>query len=295
MASQIDFKELYEWCQVPVKDLENHPDLKIKLKILDTKEEVYQWAADDLIQEVTQKNKSGKPTRWILPCGPTKQYPLLADIINRERISLKNTHIFHMDDLLDWQTRLLPLNHPLSYQGWMRRLLYNNIDDELNVPEKQRHFPNPDDIDSVSKAIKEVGGVDAMYTGIGYHGHIAYNEAPYTPWQSITKEEFRNSKSRILPINVDTTIAISQREMGGCSHVVPQMGITIGMKDMLSAKRIRLLSVTGTWKRTVLRIALFGPVTVEYPVTFTQEHPDVLLVVDKDTIEIPFSLPEDIL
>ena len=295
MASQINFKELYEWCQVPVKDLENHPDLKIKLKILDTKEEVYQWAADDLIREVTQKNKSGDPTRWILPCGPTKQYPLFADIINHERISLKNTHVFHMDDLLDWQTRLLPLNHPLSYQGWMRRLLYNNIDDDLNVPEEQRHFPNPDDIDSVSKAIEEVGGVDAMYTGIGYHGHIAYNEPPYTPWQSITKEEFRNSKSRILPINVDTTIAISQREMGGCSHVVPQMGITIGMKDMLSAKRIRLLSVTGSWKRTVLRIALFGPMTVEYPVTFTQEHPDVLLVVDKETIEIPFSLPEDIL
>ena len=295
MASQINFKELYEWCQIPVKDLENHPDLKIKLKILDLKEEVYQWAADDLVKEVSQKNEFGEPTRWILPCGPTKQYPLFADIINRERINLENTHVFHMDDLLDWQTRLLPLNHPLSYQGWMRRQLYNNIDLDLNVPEEQRHFPNPNDIDSVTNAIEAVGGVDAMYTGIGYHGHIAYNEPPYTPWQSITKEEFRNSKSRILPINVDTTIAISQREMGGCSHVVPQMGITIGMKDMLSAKRIRLLSVTGSWKRTVLRIALFGPVTIEYPVTFTQEHPDVMLVVDKDTIEIPFSLPEDVI
>ncbi|MFN2302169.1 MAG: hypothetical protein ACK2TV_00410, partial [Anaerolineales bacterium] len=100
---------------------------------------------------------------------------------------------------------------------------------------------------------------------------------------------------RILPINVDTIIAISQREMGGCSHVVPQMGITIGMKDMLSAKRIRLLSVTGTWKRTVLRIALFGPVTVEYPVTFVQEHPDAMLIVDRNTIETPFKLPDNLL
>ena len=101
MTSQIDFKELYEWCQVPVKDLENHPNLKIKLKIFDTKEEVLQWTANDLIQEVSQKNKLGEPTRWILPCGPTKQYPIFADIINRERIRLNNTHTFHMDDLLD--------------------------------------------------------------------------------------------------------------------------------------------------------------------------------------------------
>ena len=63
---------------------------------------------------------------------------------------------------------------------------------------------------------------------------------------------------------------------------------------MLSAKRIRLLSITGTWKRAVLRIALFGPVTIEYPVTFTQEHPDTMLVVDRDTIEVPFSLPDDL-
>jgi glucosamine-6-phosphate deaminase len=294
MASKIDFKDLYKWCQIPVDKLENHPDLKMKLKIFDTKEEVIQWAADDLVQEVKQKNEQGKPTRWILPCGPTKQYPIFADVVNKERISLKNTHIFHMDDLLDWQTQLLPLDHPLSFQGWMRRRLYDLIDPELGVPEEQRHFPNPSDIDSVSRGIQAVGGVDAMYTGVGYHGHIAYNEPPYSPWNSITNEEFKNSKSRILPINVDTTIAISQREMGGCSQVVPPMGITIGMKDMLCAKRIRLLSVTGSWKRTVLRIALFGPVTLEYPVTFVQEHPDSMLIVDRDTIEVPFSLPDQL-
>jgi len=294
MASEINFKDLYEWCQVPVDNLENHPDLKIKLKILETKEEVHQWIADDLIKEVKQKNAEGKPTRWILPCGPTKQYPIFADIVNKERISLKNTHVFHMDDLLDWQTQLLPLDHPLSYQGWMLRRFYKNIDPELNIPENQRHFPDPNDISSVSRAIEAVDGVDTMYTGVGYHGHIAYNEPPYTPWQSITNEEFRQSKSRILPINIDTIIAISQREMGGCSHVVPQMGITIGMSDMLSAKRIRLLSVTGSWKRTVLRIALFGPVTIEYPVTFVQEHSDAMLIVDRNTIEIPFTLPDSI-
>lgn len=292
MSSRIDKKQLYEWCQIPVDQLENHPDLKIKLKILDTKEEVYQWAAEDLANEVRKKNQENKPTRWIMPCGPTGQYPIFAKMVNEERISLKNLHVFHMDDLLDWETRPLPLNHPLSYQGWMRRVFYDPIDPELAVPEEQRHFPTPFDIDAVSRAIADAGGADAMYTGVGYHGHIAYNEPPYDPWWTITEEEFLNSRSRILPINVDTTIAISQREMGGCSHIVPPLGITIGMKDMLSAKRIRLLSVTGTWKRAVLRIALFGPQTIEYPVTFVQRHPDAMLIVDRNTIEPAFYLNE---
>lgn len=295
MTSSLNFKDIYEWCQNPVKDLENHPDLKMRLKIFDTKEEVLRWAAEDLFQELKAKNAAGEPTRWILPCGPTRQYPIFAEMVNKEGISLKNVHVFHMDDLLDWQTQLLPLDHPLSYQGWMRRKFYDTVDPELAVPEEQRHFPDPNNIDGVSRAIEAVGGVDAMYTGVGYHGHIAYNEPPYSPWNSISKEEFRNSKSRILPVNVDTIIAISQREMGGCSHIVPPMGITIGMKDMLSAKRIRLLSVTGTWKRAVLRIVLFGPVTVEYPATFVQEHPDAMLVVDRDTIAVPFTLPENVL
>ena len=290
MSSQIDKEKLYEWCQIPVNKLEDHPDLKMKVKIFDTKEEVLQWAAQDLIDEVVKNNAAGKPTRWILPCGPTGQYKIFADIVNKEGISLKNVHVFHMDDLLDWETRPLPLNHPLSYQGWMRRAFYDPIDPSLAIPEEQRHFPTPFDIDSVSRAIEACGGTDAMYTGVGYHGHIAYNEPPYDPWRTITEEEFLNSKSRILPINVDTTIAVSQREMGGCSHIVPPLGITIGMKDMLSAKRIRLLSITGSWKRTVLRIALFGPQTIEYPVTFVQRHPDSMLIVDRDTIEPAFNL-----
>jgi len=290
MSSQIDPKQLYEWCQVSVEDLENHPDLKMKLKILDTKDEVYQWTAEDLLAEVKSNNAAGKPTRWILPCGPTHQYPIFSRMVNEQQVSLKNVHVFHMDDLLTWETRPLPLGHPLSYQGWMRRIFYDTVEPELAIPENQRHFPNPFDIDAVSRAIEEVGGTDAMYTGVGYHGHIAYNETPYDPWRTITEEEFLNSKSRILPINVDTTIAISQREMGGCSHFVPPMGITIGMKDMLSANRIRLLSVTGTWKRTVLRIVLFGPQTIEYPATFVQRHPDAMLVTDRETLEIPFTL-----
>ena len=36
------------------------------------------------------------------------------------------------------------------------------------------------------------------------------------------------------------------------------MAVTLGMKDLLSAKRIRLYTDGGAWKQTILRILLFA-------------------------------------
>jgi glucosamine-6-phosphate deaminase len=65
------------------------------------------------------------------------------------------------------------------------------------------------------------------------------------------------------------------------------MAITLGMKDLLSAKRLRFFSDTGAWKRTVIRYFLFGEPTLEYPVTLTQSHPDLMVVADRDSVLPP--------
>ncbi len=283
MTSTIDAQKLFEWCHIPVEELENHPKAKVPIKILDKKEAVHRWAAEDMLRELKANNDAGKLTRWILPCGPTAQYPLFVKMVNEQGVSLRNLHVFHMDEYLDWQGRPLPLDDHFSFEGWMHRNFYDPVEHTLRVPEEQRHFPSVYDIDGIGRAIGEVGGVDTTYAGIGYRGHIAYNESPRSPWYSISLEEYRNSKTRILHLNEDTLIAISLRSVGGCSHAVPPMAITMGMKDLLSAKRLRFISDTGVWKRTVIRYFLFGPESVEYPVSLAQTHPDVMLIVDRNT------------
>jgi glucosamine-6-phosphate deaminase len=287
MTSFIDPEALFSWCRIPAEELENHPQARVPVKIFSTPDDVYRWTAREMVEEIKEKNRAGQPVRWILPCGPRGQYPYFARMVNEERISLKNIHVFHMDDSLDWQARPLPLDHPFSYEGWMRRNFYGPIDPELNVPEGQRHFPNVYEIDAISEAIAQAGGVDTVFGGIGYRGHIAFNEPPRSPWYTVTAEEFANSRTRILHLNEDTLIALSQRSAGGCSHAIPPMAITLGMKDLLSAQKIRLISETGAWKQAVIRVLLFGEQTVEYPVTFVQGHPDVLLAVDQKTAAPP--------
>ena len=141
--------------------------------------------------------------------------------------------------------------------------------------------------DAIAEKMKEVGGIDSAYGGIGYRGHIAFNEPPRSPWYRITTEQFRDCTTRILHLNDDTLIAISQRAAGGCSDIVPPLVVTLGMRELLSAKRIRLYSETGAWKQTVIRILLFGNVSPEIPVTYCQKHADCMVTVDAATAACP--------
>jgi glucosamine-6-phosphate deaminase len=280
-------QELFAWCRIPPEELPSHPKAKVKLRVLPAPRDVYEDIATTMIDELKSNNLANKSTRWILPCGPRGQYSIFTERVNRERINLKNLHVFHMDDHLDWQGRHLPLDHPYSYQGWMTRNFYDRIDQALNVPSEQRHFPLVSRPDAMAEAIKKVGGIDSVFGGIGYRGHIAFNEPPRSPWYRVSKDEFRNCTTRILHLNEDTLIALSQRGAGGCSDVVPPMAITLGMRELLAAQRIRLYSDTGAWKQTVIRILLFGNVSPEIPVTYVQEHEDCVVTVDAATAACP--------
>ncbi|HMD42706.1 MAG TPA: hypothetical protein VKH45_06505 [Candidatus Acidoferrum sp.] len=287
MSAYESSQQLFEWCKIPAEELPSHRHAKVKLRVLPKPSDVYEDIAATMLDEVKRNNEANRPTRWILPCGPRGQYSIFADGVNRERIDLKNLHVFHMDDHLDWQGRHLPLDHPYSYQGWMNRNFYGSIDSNRRVPLEQRHFPNISRLDAMAEEIKQVGGIDTVYGGIGYRGHIAFNEPPRSPWYRVSKEEYRNCTTRVLHLNEDTLIALSQRGAGGCSDVIPPMVITVGMRELLAARRLRLYSETGAWKQTVIRILLFGNVSPEIPVTYVQEHADCVVTVDAATAACP--------
>ncbi len=105
----------------------------------------------------------------------------------------------------------------------------------------------------------------------------------------MTTDELRDSRTRLVPLAVDTIIAHAQRSAGGNVFAVPPMAITLGMRDMLAARRVRLYIDTGTWKRTILRILLFADADVDYPATLFGGHPDVRVVADRDSAVAPLA------
>ena len=132
--------------------------------------------------------------------------------------------------------------------------------------------------------------IDITYGGWGQDGHIAYNQARRHPFSSLSLDDLRNCSVRVQDNNLDTIIALAQRTFGCAYQFVPPMSVTLGLKECLSAKKVRLFSDTGAWKQTALRVALFSEPTPEYPMTLLQEHPDALVTATLETATHPVSI-----
>jgi glucosamine-6-phosphate deaminase len=273
------------YLRIPAEELTQAS--KIPLTILPDLDTLHEHFARSIADEIKRNNELERLSRLILPVGPVGQYPLLAHICNQERIHWKNVVVFNMDEYCDWQGRAIPPEHPLSFKGFMQRSLIAKLDPELRLPSDQLHFPDPLNLDRISQAIQEVGGVDTCYGGIGYHGHIAFNEPPISRWYKLTPEQFRNSLTRIVPLAPETIVMNSIRATGGNPAELPPMAVTLGMADIFAAKRIRLYCQGGAWQRTVLRIALMSDEDVDYPVTLLQDHPDYAIFTTQDTAQPP--------
>ena len=257
--------------------------VKIKFEILPNPELLFNHMARSIAEEIKNNNTANEITRLILPVGPVGQYPLLVEICNQERISWKNVHTFNMDEYCDWQGRPLPDGHPLSFKRFMMTQLFDQLDDDLQIPDDHVHFPDPMHLDVISNQIAAVGGIDTCYGGIGYHGHVAFNEPPNSLYSRVSIDEFRNSQTRIVHLNPDTLVMNSIWNTGGNPYNLPGIAVTLGFKDILASRRIRLYCSGGSWQRTVLRTALLSEPDIDYPVTLLQDHPDYSIIADEDT------------
>lgn len=272
----------------PINNLVKNSNIKVSIH---PRKEIYYKLARMIAEEINEQNKKGEPTRLILPVGPKPQYEILVDIINKERISCRNLFTFNMDEYLDWQGRMIPFDHPLSFRGFMQTNFFNLLDPELEIPENQIFFPDPRSLDHLAKVIETIGGIDTCYGGIGCHGHLAFNEPPISRFNSVTLEEFRKSTTRILSLAPETITMNAARSAGGNFLDFPPMAVTIGMKEILSSRRICLCADGGEWQRFAVRMALAGPVCIDYPVTLLQEHPNAILLIDEETAIPPAMHP----
>ncbi len=282
-------KKLYEWCRIPYAELEKHPARKIPFRLVRDSAVMGDLMARELVEAIRVAEKRGESFRAIIPCGPSCWYKPFTDLVNRERVSLKRFVVFHMDECLDWQGRELPRAHPYSFRGFMERHFYAPVDPELAVPEGNRHWPRADNVERIAAAVA-AAPIELTYGGWGQDGHIAYNQARRHPYSLIGLEELAASTVRVQENNWDTVLALAQRTFGTAWQFVPPLSVTLGLKECLSAKKVRLFSDTGAWKQTALRVALFSEPDPEYPITLLSRHPDALLTATLETATHPISL-----
>ena len=219
---------------------------KFPLIIMKDNAEVFKSMADEMADTIVEHNAKGEKTVFICPVGPVGQYPYFVDRVNSEKISLKNVWFINMDEYLDDNKEWVSIDHPLSFRGFMKRTVYDKINPELVM--------------------------DICFGGIGINGHVAFNEAD----GSLSNEEFLAQQTRVLKITPETRTANAIGDFNGALEDMPHYCITIGINEISHARKIRL-GCFRNWHRAVVRRAVYGEQTSEFPVSLLQNHSDINL------------------
>jgi glucosamine-6-phosphate deaminase len=223
-------------------------------------------SADDLARRAADMLGAivrGKPDAVLgLATGktPLGLYAELSRRVAAGDIDLRGVVAFAIDELHG-----VPRDHPATNASYFAR--------ELSVPLAALHImdseaPDPQaECDRVRELIERAGGLDLVMLGIGRNGHLAFNE-PGSPFDSRARR---------------VTLAQSTREQYvpyfGSLEQTPAFGLTLGLSDLLAARKALLLA-TGADKAEIVAHALEGPVSEQVPASALQRHPDATVLLD---------------
>lgn len=169
---------------------------------------------------------------------------------------------------LDEYCNLSP-DHPQSYRYFMNYHLF----DRVNINKKNTFVPDGMTEGKEAAArydalIESLGGIDLQVLGIGQNGHIGFNE----PGEFI-------ADTHMVTLS-ESTIKANARLFASPDEV-PKSAVTMGLRGILSAKKILLLA-SGKNKKQALEGALYGPITADLPASVLQLHPKVIVITDCD-------------
>lgn len=257
----------------------------IKLNVCEAEVDMYWKVAIEVLETIEENNRKGEPTLMVVPYGPLGPYARIAYLVNKYRVSLKNCTFINMDEYLTDDLKYIDKDDPLSFRGGMERTFYQKVDEELNVLPENRYFPDPDKLDEPMNLIKKFGKLDMVFGGVGINGHYAFNEPPKEN-EIVSNEEFLNRSTRILEVSNETRTINSFMNCGGNLDAIPRYCITVGMKEMFMAKKVRMC-MPRDWNAGALRKILHGEVTAKVPCSLFQKHPDAVLYAAQVALACP--------
>ena len=199
------------------------------------------------------------------PLGACRE---LIRMHREEKLDFSRVRSINLDEYIG-----LSGEHPQSYRFFMRENLFSHI----NIHPENTYIPDglAADIEAECRAydarLRALGFCDLQLLGIGVNAHIAFNE----PSDHLIADSHEVRLS-------EETLDANQRFFDTRDEV-PQKAITMGMRGILSARRIVLLA-SGKAKAQAIKDTLTGPVTPQVPASVIQLHPEVTVIADKEAL-----------
>jgi len=194
--------------------------------------------------------------------SPLGTYGKMAEKNKAGEVDFSEVKTVNLDEYVG-----LSSDHEQSYRYFMN----NNLFKHININIENTYVPNgcASDVEAECKAyddlIKALGGIDLQLLGIGYDGHIGFNE-PDTYFEKATHK-----------VTLDSSTIEANSRFFASRDDVPITAVTMGMGGIMSAKKV-LLIANGKGKRDIVEKAFFGPITPAVPASILQLHPDLTVI-----------------
>lgn len=164
---------------------------------------------------------------------------------------------------------------PRSYSGACYTMLKTEIIDGLGVddthflmlPTQSTDFAA--DCLLFTQLLREKGGIDLLILGLGENGHLGFNQ-PGTPFES-----------RAWVTTMDKALEARVRRENALPEDHPLGGVTLGLADIMQARRIVLVA-KGTHKASIVSKMISGPVNTDVPASLLQRHPACEVLLDAE-------------
>lgn len=249
------------------------PELGSRVRVLASAEALQKEVATEFADLLAEAGERGEMLTLICPVGPLN-YRFFAEEVARRGLTCRHLCTINMDEYLDDQDQLIPVEHPLSFRRFMEETFFSLLPDDKRPLAENIIFPDPDAPEKVTELIDEIGGADICWAGFGITGHVAFNDPPTMLGEPDSLDSFRNSKTRKLTISPMSTAQMAMGGTNGNMEILPTRAVTVGMYEMLKSKRFHCTFMR-SWHAGLWRRAFLGPVTQKFPGSLLQEHPNL--------------------
>ena len=197
---------------------------------------------------------------------PVPIYKKLIEMNKAGEVDFSRVHTVNLDEYCG-----IPCTHDQSYRYFMD----TNLFDHINIDKKNTFVASGmGDFEAnareLEEKVREGGAADLQLLGIGNNGHIAFNEASDHLIAVAHTEKLTEST-----INANARFFEKKED-------VPTMAITMGMGDILAAKKV-VLAATGLAKVPAIRgLIMDDVITTQNPSTMLKMHEDAVVVIDRE-------------
>ena len=201
---------------------------------------------------------------------PIGAYKRLVELYEQGDLDFSQVSTYNLDEY-----RGLSHDDVQSYHYFMADNLFNHV----NIDIDNTHVPDGSNPDAdaacaeYDRMVEEAGYTDLQLLGIGYNGHIGFNE-PDTCF----------SKGTHCVDLTESTIQANSRLFDSIDDV-PRQAYTMGDQTIMNARMV-LLVANGEAKAQAVHDMCFGPISPSCPASILQLHPNCVVVADEAALSL---------